>query len=176
MLTFYEFTEEDLRTNQRGFFTAGQKDFLKHYGNSLVQSHRSGWPVILFFIFLGGGMILAMNLSNESARRALFSSPMNLALLCASIPLILGVYGLGAVWARRTASRFSEPELRVAEGQVEWDEENSDSGTTHYLYVGETEFKFGEDLSQAFPAGRRGRVFYGESSGIKLIVSHELLP
>ena len=173
---FYEFTEEELRSNQRGFISPKQKEFLNRYGKSLIQSHRSGWPVIIFFMVLGGGIILGMNLSNESTRRALFADPINLVILCASIPTILGVYGLGAFWARRTASRFREPDLRVAEGAIRWDDEYSDSvGQTYFLYVGKTEFKFAEDLSYTFPIGKRARIFYCEGSQIKLILSHELL-
>lgn len=176
MLTFFEFTEEDLRSNQHGLITPRQKQFLHQYGESLVSSHRSGWPMIIFFMLLGGGIILAMNLSNESTRRALLADPINLVILCASIPLILGVYGLGAMWARRTALRFSQPDMKVAEGEVRWDDEYSDSvGRTYILYVGKTKFKFGEDLSHAFPSGRRGRIFYCEGAQIKLILSHELL-
>jgi len=117
-----------------------------------------------------------MNLSNESTRRALFADPINLVILCASIPLILGVYGIGAFFAKRTASRFHEPELRVAEGVIRWDDEYSDSvGRTYFLYLGKTEFKFADDLSHTFPTGKRVRIFYCEGSQIKLILSHELL-
>lgn len=175
MLTFYEFTEEDLRSNQHGFISQGQREFLKGYADSLIRSHRGGWPVMIFFLLLGGGLILAMNLSNESTRRAFFATPGILIALCMTFPVVLGIYGLGAIFARRRSRDFEEAVLSVAEGEIEWDEESSSVGPVHFLYVGPTEFKFAENFNAVFPAGRRGRIFYCESSGIKLILSHELL-
>jgi hypothetical protein len=103
------------------------------------------------------------------------SDPLNIAVMCALPPVILAIFGLSIFFAYRRAARLEESELRVAEGLIEWDEEHSRHGPTYFLYVGGTEFKFGEDLSEDFPAGKRGRVFYVETSVLKLILSHEVL-
>jgi len=174
-LTFFDFTEEDLRSNQRGFVTASQKKWLEGFAHGIVRSHRGGWPIIIFFLLLGSGMILALNLSNESTRRAFFADPIILIVLCATFPLVLGIYGVSAIFARRRATRLTDAELKTAEGIVSLDEESSRVGTTYYVYVGETEFKFGEDVSAIFPEGRRCRIHYCETSMLKMILSYELL-
>ena len=46
----YEFTEEDLRSNQRGFITPEQMKFLNGFAKGIVASHRGGWPIIIFFL------------------------------------------------------------------------------------------------------------------------------
>jgi hypothetical protein len=170
----FEFTEEDLRSNQRGFVTPSQMKWLKGFASGIVASHRGGWPIIIFFLFLGTGMILAMNLSNESARRAFFADPLIAIVLCAIFPVVLGIYGVSAIFAKRRADRISNPVLKTAEGIISLDEESSSVGITYFVYVGETEFKFGDDMSHYFPEGRACRVYYSETTMLHTILSYEL--
>ena len=171
----FEFTEEDLRSNQRGFVTPSQMKWLKGFAGGIVASHRGGWPIILFFLLLGTGMILAMNLSNESTRRAFFADPIIGIVLCAMFPVVLGIYGVSAIFTKRRADKLSNPVLKTAEGIISLDEESSDVGTTYFVYVGETEFKFGGDMSRYFPEGRTCRVYYSETSMLHTILSYELI-
>ena len=174
-LTFYDFTEEELQSNRRGFITPRQKQWVLGMAKGIRASQRGGFPFVVFFMILGFGLVLGMNLSNERARIAFLSDPLNIILLCAAIPVILGIFGLGAFFANRRAAKLERSRLKAAEGVIEWEEESSRVGPTYFLYVGDAEFKFGEDLSGIFPAGRRGRVFYCETSMLQLILSHELL-
>lgn len=171
----FEFTEQDLRSNQRGFITSSQMEFLRGFAKGIVASHRGGWPVIIFFLLLGTGMILAMNLSNESTRRAFFAAPIIAIVLCATTPLVLGIYGVSAIFAKRRAERIANPVLKIAEGTIKLDEESSRVGTTYFVLVGEDEFKFGGDMSQYFPEGRKCRVYYSETTMLKVILSYELI-
>lgn len=171
----YEFTEDDLRSNQRGFITPAQLNFLKSFAKGLVASHRGGWPIIIFFLLLGTGMILAMNLSNESARRAFFADPIIAIVLCATIPVVLGIYGVSAIFAKRRAEQIASPVLKIAEGTIKLDEESSRVGTTYFVLLGEDEFKFGDDMSAYFPEGQKCRIFYSETSLLKIILSYEFL-
>lgn len=171
----FEFTEVDLHSNQRGFITASQKQWLEGFAKGIVSSHRGGWPIIIFFLVLGIGMILGLNLSNESTRRAFFADPIILIVLCAIVPVVLGIYGLSAIFAKRRADQISNPELKVAEGTISLDEEYSRVGPTYFVFVGETEFKFGGDMSMYFPEGRTCRVYYCETSMLKMILSFEFL-
>ena len=175
LLTFYEFTDEDLNSNQRGLITPRQRQWVLGMAKGIRASQRGGFPIVIFFMILGFGLVLGMNLSNERARIAFLSDPLNIILLCAAIPVILGIFGLGAFFANRRAAKLERSRLKAAEGVIEWEEESSRVGPTYFLYVGDAEFKFGEDLSGIFPAGRRGRVFYCETSMLQLILSHELL-
>ena len=171
----YEFTEEDLRSNQRGFITPAQMKFLNGFAKGIVASHRGGWPIIIFFLLLGSGMILAMNLSNESTRRAFFADPIIVIVLCATFPVVLGIYGVSAIFAKRRADRIANPVLKIAQGLIRLDEESSEVGPTYFVFVGETEFKFGDNMSRYFPEGRKCRIFYSETSMLKMILSYELI-
>ena len=171
----YEFTEEDLRSNQRGFITPAQMQFLNSFAKGIVALHRSGWPIIIFFLILGLGMILALNLSNESTRRAFFSDPIIAIVLCVTIPVVLGIYGISAIFAKRRADQIASPVLKIAEGTITLDEESSRVGTTYFVMVGEDEFKFGGDMSTYFPEGQKCRIFYSETSMLKIILSYEFL-
>ena len=171
----YEFTEDDLRSNQRGFITPAQLNFLNSFAKGIVASHRGGWPIIIFFLLLGTGIILAMNLSNESTRRAFFADPLIAIVLCATIPVVLGIYGVSAIFAKRRADQIANPVLKIAEGTITLDEESSSVGTTYFVLVGEDEFKFGGDMSAYFPEGQKCRIFYSETSLLKIILSYEFL-
>lgn len=170
----FEFTEEDLRSNQRGFITPSQMKFLSGFAKGIVASHRGGWPIIIFFLLLGTGLILAMNLSNESTRRAFFADPTIAIVLCATTPVVLGIYGVSAIFAKRRAEQIANPMLKIAEGKITLDEESSRVGTTYFVMVGEDEFKFGGDMSQHFPEGRKCRVYYSETPMLKIILSYEM--
>jgi cytochrome c oxidase subunit IV len=171
----FEFTEEDLRSNQRGFITSSQKKWLEMFAKGIVNSHRGGWPIIIFFLLLGSGLILTMNLSNESTRRAFFADPILLVVLCTTVFVVLGIYGLSAIFAGRRAKRLADPELKIAEGVIRLDEDHSRVGTTYYVFVGNVEFKFGIDMSRSFPERRRCRVYYCETSMLKAVLSYELM-
>ncbi len=171
----YEFTEEDLRSNQRGFITPAQMKFLNGFAKGIVASHRGGWPIIIFFLVLGLGMILAMNLSNESTRRAFFADPIIAIVLCATVPVVLGIYGVSAIFAKRRADQIANPVLKIAEGTITLDEESSSVGPTYFVLVGEDEFKFGGDMSAYFPEGQKCRIFDSETSMLKIILSYEFL-
>jgi hypothetical protein len=175
MLTFYEFTEEDLASNRRGFITPRQKEWINGVARGYQSAQKSMLPVMGFFILLGGGITFGMIFANESMRNAFLSQPINLAAVCASATLLAAIILGSQFFGRRNAQKLRKADLKLAEGVIEWDEESSDTGSTYLLYVGETEFKFGEDLSRLFPKGKPGRVFYCENSFVKLILSHELL-
>ncbi|MBK6793045.1 MAG: hypothetical protein IPG80_11025 [Anaerolineales bacterium] len=170
----YEFTEDDLRSNQRGSVTPAQQAWLESFARGLVASHRGGWPVIIFFLLLGAGLILAMNLSNESTRRAFLADPTIAIVLCATLPVVLGIYGLSAIFTRRRAVKISNPVLKTAEGIIRLDEEHSRVGTTYYVFVGRTKFKFGVDMSHYFPDGRTCRVYFTETTIVRAVLSYEL--
>ena len=174
-LTGFDFTEEDLRANQRGFVTPRQTEWVRGWAEGIRHSQRSGWPIVIFFLILGLGLILGMNLSNESTRRVLLSDPLIIVVICSIAPLVLGIFGLSVFFANRRAAKLAEVELKTAEGTVRLDEEHSRVGTTYYVYVGDTEFTFGADMSRVFPEGSRCRIFYCETSMLKVILSHEAL-
>lgn len=173
MLTFYEFTEEDLKSNRNGFITPRQQEWVKGFAKGISRTQRGTTKIAIVFPFLGACLILGMHLSNEDARAAFFANPQILIVLCATLVLVVGIFALSIFFADRRAARLSEAVLKKAEGTVELDEEYSKVGPTYYLRVGKTVFKFGEDVSSYFAEGGIYRIFYCETSMLKLILSHE---
>lgn len=173
MLTFYEFTEDDLKSNRNGFITPRQREWVKGFAKGISRSQRGTAKFAIIFPFIGLCLILGMSFSNESARAALLSDPMNLIVLVLVVPLVIGIFLLSIFFADRRAARLSEAELKKAEGTVKLDEEHSRVGPTYFVRVGKTEFKFGEDVSEYFAAGGTYRIFYCETSMLKLILSYE---
>jgi hypothetical protein len=173
MLTFYEFTEEDLKSNRSGFITPRQQEWVKGFAQGISSTQRSTAKIAIVFPFLGACMILGMYLSNEDAQVAFFANPQILIVLCLTLVLVVGIFALSIYFADRRAARLSEAVLKKAEGTVELDEEYSKVGPTYFVRVGGAEFKFGEDVSSYFAEGGVYRIFYCETSMLKLILSHE---
>lgn len=173
MLTFYEFTEDDLKSNRNGFITPRQREWVKGFAKGISRSQRGTAKFAIIFPFIGLCMILGMSLSNESARAALLSDPVNLIVLILIVPLVVGIFAASIYFADRRAGRLSEAKLKKAEGTAELDEESSPAGPTYFVRIGKTEFKFGEDVSSYFAEGGVYRIFYCETSMLKLILSHE---
>jgi len=173
----YEFTEEDLKTNQRGSLTKGQRAWLKMVGEGGVRLQRWNIRIAVGFVGLGLCITLGMYLQNEDTRAALFSNPLNLLVF----PVIIVVAGLilaFSIWlARRISERLQNAQLQVAEGKVRLDQQYNAGAafTSYYVYVGRKKFGFTEDMSSIFKEGERYKVFYCRASVYELIMSYEKL-
>lgn len=171
----YEFTEEDLKSNKRGFLTQGQRDYLKMIGEGGVKVQKGNMKFAIFFMFLGLCIILAMFLQNESTRAALFSNPLNI-LVFTAIVVVVGLILAFSIWlARRVSEMLKSADLKVAEGKIELDSHyNSGAGfTSYYVFVGKKRFGFTEDMSRTFKEGEKYRVYYVKASAFELIMSYE---
>jgi hypothetical protein len=173
MLTFYEFTEEDLKSNRNGFITPRQKAWIQGFAKGISGTQRGNAKIAIIFPIIGLCLILGMNLSNERARAAFLSDPTYLIVLILIVPFVAGIFAISIYFADRRAARLAEAALKKAEGIVELDEEYSKVGPTYFVRLGGTEFKFGEDVSSYFSEGGVYRIFYCETSMLKLILSHE---
>lgn len=170
----YEFTEEELKSNQRGFVSDGQREMLRQLAAGIRGSQRSTAKIAIIFPFIGLCLILGLSLSNESARAALFSSAINLIVLALLIPLILGIFGLSIYFADKRADRLAAPQLLKVEGKVSLDETHSSKvGSAYYVIIKKVKFVFPEDVSRIFPEGSTFRIYYCETAMLKLILSYE---
>jgi hypothetical protein len=175
-LSMFEFTEEDLKSNKRGFFSDSQKAVLKGYAEGMRRSQSGGIWVVIFFLFLGLCIILGMFLSNESSRAALFSSPFNLIALAMIVPVVLGIFALSIWGAYRRADRLLNAELKSVEGVARLDESHdSGVGSTYYVIVGKVKLPFADEVHDTFQEGKKYRIFYCETSMFKYILSFERL-
>lgn len=171
----YEFTEDDLKSNRRGFLTQGQRDYLTTIGEGGIRVQQWNIRIAIGFMFFGLCIILAMYLQNESTRAALFSNPLNILVF----PVIIVVVGLilaFSIWlARRVSDMLKKADLKMAEGKIRLDSHfNSGAAfTSYYVYVGKKRFGFADDMSHTFKEGERYRVYYVKASAYELIMSYE---
>ena len=114
-------------------------------------------------------------MSNEDSRAAFFANPINLFVLPAAVILVTGIMALGIFFAGRLANKLSIPELKVAEGKVRLDEDNSGNtgGTTYLAYVGRKKFAFGDEVSSIFEEGAKYRVYYCKAGMLEFVLSLE---
>lgn len=175
MLTFYEFTEEDLKSNRNGFITPRQKEWINGFAKGISGMQRGNAKIAIIFPVIGMCIFFAIMLPNESARTAFFADLTFVIIFALLVPFIAGIFALSVYFADRRAARLAEAKLKKAEGTVALDEEYSKVGPTYFVRIGGTEYKFGEDISSYFSEGGVYRIFYCETSMLKLILSHERL-
>jgi hypothetical protein len=174
-MSTFEFTEEDLKSNKRGFFSTSQKAMLKGYAEGMRRTQKGGMWVVIFFLFLGLCIILGMSLSNESSRKALFSSPFKLIALGMTVPVVLGIFALSIWAAYRRADRLVNAELKSVEGVARLDEtHDSEVGSAYYVIINKVKLAIPEESSGSiFQEGKRYRIFYCHVSMLKFILSFE---
>jgi len=171
----YEFTEADLKANQRGFLTQGQRDYLKMIGEGGVRVQNWNVWIAVGFMFLGLCIISALYLQNEDTRAALFSNPLNL-LIFPAIIIIVGLILAFSIWlARRISEMLKNADLKVAEGKIRLDSHyNSGAAfTSYYVYMGRKRFGFTEEMGHIFKEGEKYKVYYCKASVQELIMSYE---
>lgn len=174
MWTVFEYSEEDLKSNLRGFITPGQKAWIENMAMGIRKSQSGSLKAGAFFVIFGLCMITVMFLSAESYREMLLTNPMGFLPILAVIPIVGFIFALSMYFANRRAERLSNSELKRAEGTVRLDESHtSKAGTTYHVFVGDTEFQFAEDVSSVFKEDARFLVFYCETTMLKLILSLE---
>jgi hypothetical protein len=171
----FEFTKDDLKANQRGLLTQGQRDYLKMIGEGGVRVQRMNTKIAVGFMFLGLCIILGMYLQNESTRAALFSNPLNILVFPVIIVIVALVLAFSIWLARRVSELLKNADLKVAEGRIELDQEYSSNAgfTSYYVCVGRKRFGFTEDMSHTFKEGEKYRVYYVKAGAYELIMSYE---
>lgn len=173
----FEFKEEDLRLNRRGYMSPRQRAWLQGTGQGLLRFSRGSASIALGFVALGSCMILALYLQNESSRQALFSNPLNLLLLAAAVLVALGAVVLSVFLARRSSNALTNATLQRVEGVVRLDEDYSPTSalTAYHVLIGEHKFSFGEKMNDLFHAGGSYRVYYCKTGATQIILSFEQL-
>jgi hypothetical protein len=171
----YEFTEEDLKYNKRGQLSPSQQEWLKMIARGSRKSSWTGAFITIGFAFLGMCIMAALFLQNERSRAALFSDPMNLVILAAVIPLILGILALAIFFNYRNANKLENAVISSASGAVRHDYDSSgESGiTTYFVIVGKKKFKFGDDMSSTFKEGEKYKFYYCKAGVYEFVMSYE---
>lgn len=170
----FEFTEEDLKANQRGQLSPSQREWLISVAHGTRSFSWINSLIAIGFAFLGLCIILALFLQSESYRAALFSNPQILIVLLGTVPLVAGIMGLGMFFNYRNADKLENAVLSTASGAVRFDEDSSgESGTTYYVIVGKKKFKFGDDMSRTFKEGQKYKFYYCKAGFYEFVMSYE---
>jgi uncharacterized membrane protein (UPF0136 family) len=176
-LSIFDFTPEDLQANRNGYISRRQRENLQRTAGGIVRTSRSNSRIALIFVFFGLALILAMYLQNESSRAALFSSPLNLAMLAGAIVLVMLILAFAMGLTRRQTTALAAAQLQKAEGAIRLQQSFSPESaiTSYYVFVGDQRFAFSEDMSSTFSEGRNYRVYFVHSGPYRLILSLEKL-
>jgi hypothetical protein len=174
-LAIFEFTPEDLRANRSGRLTDQQRGWLQSTARGITSCSMSSAVVALVFVLIGLSLTLGLYLSNESSRRALFSSPMNILGLAAGGVIGVAAIGGSVLLSRRQASAVARSGLKVVHGTVRLAQDySSGSGITSYhVFVGREKFSFTDDMSSVFHEGGAYTLYFCHSGPYKLIMSYE---
>ena len=172
-MNLFDFTEEELKLNKRGRVSPRQREWLNMTARGIRSSSWTSVYVTVGFMFLGLCMILALYLQNEDSRAALFANPLNLLVFPATIFAVAVILALSIFYMRRLANRLASAQVQTATGKARLDEENGESGTTYYVFVGKKKFAFGEDMSRVFREGEKYKVYYCKSGVYEMVLSYE---
>ena len=170
----FDFTEEDLKFNQRGQISPRQKEWLKNVARGTRSFSWSGAVVIIAFAFLGLCLMLAVALQNEDSRAAL-SDPRYLIIFPVSLVVIVGVIILSIALAYWNANRLENAALLSVTGDTRFDESYSSKSNirSYYVFVGKKRFTFGDDMSRTFKEGAKYRVYFCKPGMYEFVLSFE---
>ncbi len=174
-MEYYEFTEEDLRSNKNGFLSPRQKQQMDAMAGSIRSSAKSGVWVILGFMFLGLCIMLVLFLQTLDAQRLKTLGPQMAVGLCFTVFAVLGMIALSLFLSRRQADKLKSVQVLSVEGVVRHDSEYSTQSAfrSYYVYFGKKRFAHADDVSQVFPAGAKYRVYYCKAGTLEFILSFE---
>jgi hypothetical protein len=172
-MNIFDFTEKDLKLNQRGHVSPRQREWLNMTARGIRSSSWTSVYVTVGFLFLGLCIILALYLQNEDSRAALFSNPLNLLVFPATIVVVAIILAFSIWLARRISQRLMNAQIQSAEGKIRLDEESGEGGITYYVYVGKKKFAFGDDMSRVFREGEKYKVYYCKAGVFEMVLSFE---
>jgi hypothetical protein len=176
-LGIFEFTAEDLRTNERGQMTPRQQGWLRSMGRGIQSCSVASAPIALLFVMLGLGIMLALYLQNEDTRATLFANPQILLVLAGTGVIAVAAIGFSVFLARRQASAITRAGLMMVQGPVRLDRSFSPGSgiTSYHVLIGDQKFSYTDDMSDTFHEGTTYRVFFCKSGPYKLIMSFQEL-
>ena len=171
----FNFTDDDLKSNQAGRISTRQQAWLMQLGRTTRRWGGTTLWVGLFFMLFFVFVILALFMMNQGTRKLLVSaSPILAVALCFVLLAIVLFSILSRGIAQKRAAEVSQAQFLTTEGIAKLGEtHNAQWGRGYYLDIGETRFVI--DARNNFEEGERYRVYYGKTSTGNLILSYEKL-
>jgi hypothetical protein len=172
----FEFTEEDLKFNQRGQLSPSQKVWLKNVARGTRSFSWTGAVVIIAFAFLGICIMLGVTLQNQDSRAAL-SDPRFLIAFPIIVVVILGIIILSIGVAYWNANRLENAALLSVTGNTRFDESYSSKSNirSYYVFVGKKRFTFADDMSRTIKEGAKYKFYYCKPGMYEFVMSFEKL-
>jgi len=172
----FEFTEEDLKFNQRGRLSQSQREWLKSVARSTRSFSWTGAVVIVAFASLGLCIMLAVALQNEDSRAALSDSRYLIIFPVIGL-VVLGVIILSMALAYWNANRLENAVLLSVVGNTRFDVSYSSKSNirSYYVFVGEKRFTFADDMSRAIKEGAKYKFYYCKPGMYEFVMSFEKL-
>jgi hypothetical protein len=176
-MTEFDFTEEEVQLNRKGVLSPRQKQVLKSTAHGMRASSKNGVWIILFFLFLGLCITLAVFLQSMDRRSLQALAPQMAIGLCFTVFAVFVITALGIIFTRRQAAKLEVAQLLSAEGIIRHDSSYSSESafTSYYVYFGKKRFSFADEMGHVFPEGAKFRVYYCKVGQIEMIMSFERL-
>ena len=172
----FDFTEDGLKSNQRSLISKRQRERLKGLSRGIVGCSMQSSLIAMGFILFGFFLIAGLFLRNEDTRSLLFSSPLNIALLGASLLVAFAVIAGGIFLMRKQAEGLIDAALKVVEGKATVAKEHFQQGGSGYkVIVGGKNFSFLEETGKYFRDGISYRIYYCKSGSYDPILSVEVM-
>ena len=170
----FEFSQEDLKFNQRGQLSPNQKAWLKNVARGTLSFSWTGAVVIIAFALLGICITLGVALQNEDSRAAL-SDPRFLIIFPIIVVVIFGIIVLSIGLAYWNANRLENATLLAVTGNIRFDESYSSKSNirSYYVFVGKKRFTFGEDMSYTIKEGAMYKFYYCKPGMYEFVMSFE---
>ena len=169
----FDFTQDDLRSNQSGRISPRQQEWLAQMART--TNHWGGatlWIGLVFMIF-ATCVVLGVFMMNEGSQKVLISaSPILAVALCFVFLAIILFSLLSRRVTQKQAAELTNAGFGSVEGIAKLGETfNPRWGHGYYLKIGETRFSI--DARNRFEEGKRYRVYYGKIPTGNLIFSFE---
>lgn len=174
-MNMFDFTEEDLKSNKRGFLSPQQKERISMTARGMLQSSNRGVWIGTGFAIFGACLMLALFLQNESTRKLLFSNLSVIIALSFTVLAAFLIMSLGVFLVRKMTDKLQKGEILTAEGVIKLDQGYSENSgiSSYYVFIGKKRFAFTEDMSGIFPEGTKFRLYYCKAGAMELILSFE---
>jgi len=169
----FEFTKDDLRSNQQGSISARQREWMEKQAASLRRSVGTTAWFVIAFLPIPILLILAVFMIGEGSRKLLVSAaPMLVIAFCFVIIVVSAFLFLSKLTTRKQAEEFVESQLLVTEGKAKIVKTfNPRWGSGQYLMLDEK--KIMVHTGDIFEEGGHYRVYHGKTSVGEFILSHE---
>jgi len=173
----FNFTAEDLESNQKGLISERQEKMLRRMGKNLTSYSKFGIKFMIGFVVVMFGIFFAIIASNDSMRKATFGDTSSLTILLVVIPIPILIMVVFYFRSKKQRVKYEKARLMMAEGRAEVNKKSSYSryGPNFYweLKVGKFKLNLLDEHAALFNDGAIYRIYYVQVGRLPSIMSIE---